>query len=529
MTCAAALLPLIVCVNSVSSFTCETRNTHPRIRAVPTLSVAAAPERGEADLSESSKEPLSLSNAQTERFHQDMKRVLESRAKTSTVAEKAAQSILERRQRPEVLSDDKDGLQRVLTMLNRMIQMGFATEETFQIAMQACLGRGRLRWKNYGDAPGSSQVMCAADQMELLLQQLEGVTSSISLETYSLVLEAYATCSTPRGERKYAQKADALLMRMQQEGVFGTPNVEELTQDDKVPAHVLAHVLHAWAWQQANLQRENCSERAHEYLEQIENSREDVGASLLMQCYDWVLEAWSKSGSPSAANKADQVFQKLKNLNQTQSDDSIFSTQLYSNVILAWSKSTEPGSAERAHALLLEMIEKFKQGAFASSEPELIAFNGVVTAWAKMGNAEKAAEILSLMEDIQSKCQHLVPNALTYNTVLHAHVMSSNPTKALERIQRIVDYMEENCAEKPDITPDSFTYNTLMKVSGFLKGWYLENREPWTNRVYLPSSRHGFEAANLTRPRRQKRFFTGWKCFGKREMTSWSRRIDTSI
>ncbi|CAB9500208.1 Pentatricopeptide repeat-containing protein [Seminavis robusta] len=402
-------------------------------------------------------------SVQTDRFHQDMKRVLESRPESNLVIEMAEKSALERRRRPEILEDDKDGVQRVLTMLNRMIQLGIATEETFQIAMRACLKRKRLRWRNKED---SRQIVCAADQLEELVNQLRPLTSNISVETYQLVLEAYATCSTPRGGRNYARKADSLLRIMQEEGVFGMEGVENVGEDDLVPPEIVAHVLHAWSWQQANRQPGDCATKANQYLEQLEalSERDPIDPAILLQCYDWCLEAWSKSGSPGSNLKADQVFARMKSLNQTQSESSILDTETYTNAILSWSKCRDPGSAERAHELLVEMLQLYKQGAFVSTEPELIAFNGVITAWAKVGKPEKAREALRLMEDILSRCKNLVPDVVSYNTVLHAHVMSPNKKKALKEIRTTVQYLEENCIEQPAISPDSFTYNTLMKA-----------------------------------------------------------------
>ena len=411
------------------------------------------------------------SSSQQDRFHSDMLRVLSSRTDRG-VAKLAEKSVQERRQRPEILEHDKDGVQRVFTMLDRMVKMGQATEETFQIAMRACLQRGRLRWRNTnsGDSHQSSPVICAADQMEILLGQLDGITSTTSLETYLLVLEAYATCSTPRGGKYYARKAEALLDRMVNSGLFGATSVAAMGQDDEIPVEALVHVLHAWAWQQENKKDGECAEKANSYLDQIERSSQKPSTDVLLQCYDWVLEAWSKSGSPRSGERAIEVFSKMKKLNETQSTATILDTQTYSNAILARSKCKEPESAQQAHDLLLEMLARFKEGAFPHSEPELIAFNGVITAWARNGMPVEAEKVLWLMNDVRSKCKRLVPDVVSYNSVLHSYVMSPDRTEALKQIRHLVDFMEANCEEQSAICPDSFTYNTLMKVRS-LKVW----------------------------------------------------------
>jgi hypothetical protein len=409
-----------------------------------------------------------------DRFHTDMQRVLESRGNLySTSSSSAASSPMERKERPQVLSSDVDGAERVATMLQHMVQIGVATEESYQIVLKAYRDRGRTRWKLQ-----DSRIVCAADLVGGLLLQLseqqETQTSTtdgsnnynnISSKTCNLALEAYATCSTPRGGREYANQAQKLLDLMDASGI-------------EVTATSVAHVVHAWTWQQENLKASNCAEMAQHNLDRITKLSPDH--ETLMQCYNWVLEARSKSVSEGSAQAASELLQQMNDLKQTRvgaaASSSIGSSsigigslpnfQSHSNAILAWSKNQDPGSAEKAHILLNEALEIYKQGGFPEgSEPELIAFNGVIIAWARIGRPDKAEGVLWAMNEMKSQCQHLVPNVVTYNSVIHAHLRSRDKGKALQRIRKVVRYMEKNAEEQPAIKPDNFTYNTLMKVS----------------------------------------------------------------
>lgn len=391
-------------------------------------------------------------NARAARFHNDMVRLLESRAAASQNACVQKPTTTMRREKPAIMQHDTDGAERVLAMLQHMVDLGVSTEESYVIAMDAILRRGRTRWRK----KEGNVIICAADQLQVLLQQLlleyqEKNSSTISVTTYNKVLEGYAICATPRGDRNYAKRAQALLERMMEENVYDV--------------HSLVHTLHAWAWQQANLQPGKCALKAQELVEQIEKMTNNT--SLLLQCYDWVLEAWSKSKSEGSCARANEAFLRMKQLNNQTCNCGLQqllpNAESYSNAILAWSKCTQQGSAERAHELLCEMVDTYKAGAL-SSEPELIAFNGCITAWARIGRPEKAESILWLMNDIRSNCTSLLPDVLTYNAVLHAHVMSKDKKKALEKVIAIVQHMEDYCEDQPAITPDSFTYNTLMKV-----------------------------------------------------------------
>ena len=103
----------------------------------------------------------------------------------------------------------------------------------------------------------------------------------------------------------------------------------------------------------------------------------------------------------------------MKKLNETM--DGTFTlpnAESYSNAILAFAKCPNG-------ALLQEMVEQYNAGALVQSEPELIAFNGVISAWARVGRTNKAKSVLWLMDTFAEQCQSLVPDVLTYNSVLH--------------------------------------------------------------------------------------------------------------
>jgi hypothetical protein len=414
--------------------------------------------------------PLTSSTpSPADRFHNDMQRVLESRGNLySTSSSSTASSSMERKERPQVLTSDVDGAERVATMLQHMVQIGVATEESYQIVLKAYRDRGRTRWKLQ-----DTRIVCAADLVGGLIHQLSEhqattiTDGNLSSKSCNLALEAYATCSTPRGGREYANQAQKLLDRMDCSGI-------------PITTESVAHVVHAWTWQQENLKASNCAEMAQHNLDRILLLSPDD--EILMQCYDWVLEARSKSVSEGSAQAASDLLQQMTDLKTNgggaasssgSSSRSLPNFQSHSNAILAWSKNQEPGSAEKAHILLNEALELYKQGGFPQgSEPELIAFNGVIIAWARIGRPDKAEGVLWAMNEIKSQCQNLVPNVVTYNSVIHAHLRSRDKIKALQRIRKVVRYMEKNAEEQPAIKPDSFTYNTLMKVSFVKEGVY---------------------------------------------------------
>jgi hypothetical protein len=300
------------------------------------------------------------------RFHMDMIRVLESRKEmletSSNSSSLSDMSTMERKKRPTILSQDIDGAIRVASMLRHMVNIGVATEESFQIVLEAFCNRGRLRWKNK-----ESNVVCAADEVGGILEELwDRQNGNISTHTCNLALRAYAACSTPRGYRQYAAKAQSLLDKMEIKGIV--PSVESFS-----------YVINAWAWQQGNLVDGQCAEMAQKNLERLREMSPDD--EIILQSLDWVLEAWSKSLSEDAATHAESILHEMKQIRKRNPTclSPLPNSQSYTNAILAWAKSRRSIAAAKAHELLFQCIKNFEEGEFPSdSEPELFAFSKCV-------------------------------------------------------------------------------------------------------------------------------------------------------
>lgn len=470
----------------------------PRINSLRLVSLSEThPVSSDDNVDNDSNLQQQRRSAAVEPFLHDMRRVLHARRDAILQNPVLAAGLYERRKKPPFLSEDVDGAQRCLIMLRHLPhhsnnnsdtaqQQRLGTsflEEAYQIVMRAFLQRGRLRWQ-----PGAGKmIICAADQLEELLEELETILSTtttqqssvqqkqqvpihLGLETYNLVLEAYAVCSTPRGDRHYANRAHDLLGHL--ERTFPA-----------IPVESYLHVLHAYAWQQANLppvtgDGTNGAEEAVQLLHTICRATSDVAVRL--QAHVYATEACSKT--VGGAVQCHELLGTLKTLNASlvtaynDGDDSkataagqMLDAEVYSNAVLAWSKQAAADddelAAARAHALLLELIDQYTAGAFpAGSEPPLIAFNAVTWAWGKVDRPDRAEEVLWLMEQkVRPICQRLVPDSMAYNSVLHGILQTPDRDVALKSALRVVTYMEEHCATQPAIRPNCFSYHILMK------------------------------------------------------------------
>lgn len=377
------------------------------------------------------------------RFHSDMHRVLKSRRNLSSQIDLKP---MERRKRPKVLTTDLDGAERVMSMLRHMVSIGVATEESYRIALEALVHRGRLRWRRE-----DSLIVCAADEVGVIMHEIWGLKNGqVSTETCNLALQAYAVCATPRGNRQYAKSAQALLEKMEENGV-------------EITAESLGHVVHAWSWQQENMLSGECARMAQENFELL--LKKSPSVETLQQSYHWLLEAWSKSLDDGAKEKAEEILGEMIKLREKHPDSMFPNTNSFSNAILAWSKARGEAAASKAHELLEMAVASFEQGGFAEgTEPELIAFNGVLSAWGRIGRVDKAETVLSMLQRVSEKCPGLTPDALTYNNILYSHLRSKDKSKALNQILAIVEHMEKAGLDEPKMKPDSFSYNIVLKA-----------------------------------------------------------------
>ena len=77
---------------------------------------------------------------------------------------------------------------------------------------------------------------------------------------------------------------------------------------------------------------------------------------------------------------------------------------------------------------------------------------------------EKAEKVLWKANDMQKICKSLVLDVVTYNSIVHGYLRDENEENGLQRILRIVEYMDHHKDEQPSISPDAFTFHCLLRA-----------------------------------------------------------------
>jgi hypothetical protein len=90
--------------------------------------------------------------------------------------------------------------------------------------------------------------------------------------------------------------------------------------------------------------------------------------------------------------------------------------------------------------------------------------DAVISAWARIGETEKAEEVLWRANEVRKICQSMVLDVVTYNSIVHAYLRDEHKDNGIQRILQIVEYMNKNKKEQPSIAPDAFTYHCVLRA-----------------------------------------------------------------
>lgn len=182
-----------------------------------------------------------------------------------------------------------------------------------------------------------------------------------------------------------------------------------------------------------------------------------------------LLDHLSKRGD---LHEITRILNWMEDMYQRRGWEDIRPNRIHFNTLInAMSKSKNGG--RKAMEILNKMKAMFANGSNPSTRPDLVTYNAVLNAIAKemmpSGNkrnqmisdkGERAESLLSQMED-GMEGDHIVPDIVSYNTVLSAH-MNSHAIDAAEKVQAILQRMSDR-----DIEPDLLSYtaciNTLAK------------------------------------------------------------------
>ena len=222
-----------------------------------------------------------------------------------------------------------------------------------------------------------------------------------------------------------------------------------------------------------------------------------------MSCYDTLTTnlvlyglANSQPSRKNAEIAENLLWQKMISTGQEPDSNS------FRQVISAWSKTGSPDAVMKVNEILNRMLDEFK-----TIDPDASSFNAIMTLNLRLGNVEEVISVFNRMASLQESGRigtrpdiyslnlllkamtrrkysqrkrlneaddmlksmpdmyHIHPDTQSFNIVIDAWSKSKLP-EAMARVEHLVDYIERCCRNDDSLAlacrPDSYTFTSLL-------------------------------------------------------------------
>ena len=284
--------------------------------------------------------------------------------------------------------------------------------------------------------------------------------------------------------------------QQQQQQSAASPEDLTLTTDD------YNCLLEGWARSGAGA---FAAERCEDILQGMQEHSAD-GVAPNVQSYKLCLLAWkfaaNQDSLPHAGQRAQRLLEDM--IRQYDDDDSnslLPDADCFDSVLQTWSKSSHPQAPQHAERCLVMMERLYEHTQWSAVKPRTTSFNAVLATWARAHHQQpeaalRASHILQFMRLLYHQHQDatVAPDKASYGTVMNAianaykHKNAKNNKsknnandiyneqaarqaaqqatelleQALEQCQQGLAAKNDKKAETPLVVPDAILFNTAM-------------------------------------------------------------------
>lgn len=230
---------------------------------------------------------------------------------------------------------------------------------------------------------------------------------------YNILLNAYA-------KEGKVRKIEDILQRMIRLKIPGV-------SPDSISYSTL---LSAYAKSGTHVEAKKAESLLHQMLELYNHGMENAKPNVIS--FSNVMQCYSQLGN---GEKAEEWLRRLKDLYHCHQDpDWEPDLGIYNTVVQAWVLSGQPAKAEQfLRQMMVIDNENIRNDRISENdpthfvEPNCQTFNIVLSAWAKIGEAERAEAILMEMHKLHvENAFDTRPTVVTYNTVLDSYAQKTN-------------------------------------------------------------------------------------------------------
>ena len=318
----------------------------------------------------------------------------------------------------------------------------------------------RKLYKNQSKQPSSTNLLVPSEVWEKI--QSYGTTRIFSPDskTYAMIFDASSISKDPEEGAWFCESKMNQILDQYESGVA------PIQQPD---VFVFSSVIHSWA--KSGLHE--APKKAEEWLNRIISLKEEHGWETLelnAYIYNEVILAWARQGNGLRAEKLLQNMIRDKRL--------LPDAHCVNSVLLAWAKSKDFDAAERAENILNKMHQWYDSGELLES-PNCVSYTIVLEAWSRsrQQNAlERSALLFAKMKYLYSSGHpELKPNTRTYNQVIAAYARAGRPQDAESFLGEMLQQFGEG---DDDSRPNIRTFSSILSAWSRVptKGLYAAKR-----------------------------------------------------
>ena len=220
----------------------------------------------------------------------------------------------------------------------------------------------------------------------------------------------------------------------------------------------------------------NAPEKAMDLLEAMEQRFKDGDDNAKPDAYTYssIIDCFTKSGRPDAAEEAEELLHRMEDLFRHHDGDPVV-TEVYNSLMNAWACSDSEFATDRVQALLQAMEENPTEDP-CIPKPDRISYNTILKAIAKQSStldeARSAEDILNSMDELGRQSKEYMPDSYSFTSAILAFGRSNADCKADKAVyitRRLLDaYQSGNVNAKPCVQ----VFNAGLNACAFVKGDY---------------------------------------------------------
>jgi pentatricopeptide repeat protein len=297
----------------------------------------------------------------------------------------------------------------------------------------------------------------SADRTELKLREfyerhMQEPQANLCPDTiaFTTVIKAWSKSSDPSAP----DRAENLLRKLNE--LYNDGKNKKFKPD----VMTYTNVMQCWI----KSRKREAPEKAERILRQLQSMERDGDVTMAPDTAAWnsAISGWASAGN---GERAEALFLEMLDAHRVNPDTVASPNSItFTNVLNAWAKTRSPDASDRAISLL-EKMEKFYSDGILAVKPNVVNYSVVLDclAYAKQTPAAVRAESM-LRQMAASDDPNLHPTVVSYNSVIKAWSYTRDDTKkSVVKITSLLREIIGQSESNPKMRPNSTTFGQVLK------------------------------------------------------------------